>query len=295
MEKTSKTILFFGTEDFSLTSLEALVEADFKIGAVITKSDTRRGRGGKQTPPKVKSFALEHNIPVLQPETTDELEKFIQSFSEPAGVLVSYGRIIPQSTIDLFTPGIINVHPSLLPKYRGPTPIESAIINGDNETGVSIMQLDKRMDAGPVYAQKVYPLQGNETKPQLYDTLATMGAELLINTLPSILSGDLQPVPQDENDASYCPWLTKENTLIDPTAKTAQEIERQIRAHLTFPKTRLPFYDDNRIIVKAKVSNTPSQKAIECKDKTWLSVEELIAPSGKTIDTASFLRGLHTK
>ncbi|MGO3701577.1 MAG: methionyl-tRNA formyltransferase [Candidatus Saccharimonadales bacterium] len=292
MTQTSKTILFFGTEDFSLASLQALVEAGFSVGGVITKPDARRGRSGKDTAPKVKTYALEHDIAVLQPTTTDELIDFIAMFNQPAAVLVSYGRIIPQRVINLFTPGIINVHPSLLPHYRGPTPIESAIINGDKATGVSIMQLDARMDAGAVYSQTHHPLQGNETKPSLYTALAQEGAQELVRVLPVILDGSLLPTPQDDDSATYCALLSKEQTSVQPVEYTAEELERRIRAHLGFPKTRLPFYEQARIITKAHTTTAPDETTITCKDGSLLAIDELVSPAGKTVAVADFLHGL---
>ena len=162
MSKTTPTsgtsrqpIVFFGTEDFSLYSLRALVEAGFNIVAVITKPDSRRGRSNKLIQPAVKQFASQHHIPVWQPKRLKDIISDIKNITpQPTGVLVSYGKIIPQTIIDLFQPGIINVHPSLLPKYRGPSPIESAIANRDKITGVTIMQLEQAMDAGPIYHQQ---------------------------------------------------------------------------------------------------------------------------------------------
>ncbi len=292
MTKTSKTILFFGTEDFSLTTLKGLVEAGFSIGAVITKPNARRGRSRLQTAPKVKLYAQEQEITVLQPRNSSELLESISSFQDPAGVLVSYGKMIPQSVIDLFSPGIINLHPSLLPAYRGPTPIENAILNGDTQTGISIMLLDARMDAGPLYSRLPYTLDGTETKPSLYEALAQEGTKELIRILPDILDNNLTPTPQDDEIATYCSLLSKEDTLVDPSLLTATEIERRIRAHLTFPKTRLPFHGDNRIITASHVVDTPSDHTIQCKNSTLLAIDELIAPSGKTISAEEFLRGL---
>lgn len=292
MTKKSKTILFFGTEDFSLASLQALVEAGFLVGGVITKPDARRGRSGKNTAPKVKTYALEQNIPVLQPTSTDELIEFIAQFDAPTGVLVSYGRIIPQRVIDLFTPGIINVHPSLLPKYRGPTPIESAIINGDTTTGVSIMRLSAAMDAGPVHSQTTRLLRGDETKPELYDAMAREGAAELVRVLSQIMSGELAPTPQNDADAVYCQLLSKNDTLVQPADFTAPELERRIRAHLGFPKTRVPFCGEERIVTKAHITTAPNETTILCKNDTLLAIDELVAPSGKTVSVEAFLRGL---
>ena len=288
---TSKTIIFFGTEDFSLTVLTALLEAGYNIGAVVTKPDSKKGRGQQISAPPVKQLATMHNIPVWQPHKLSEIKDDIAALEKPAGVLVSYGKIIPQSIIDLFAPGIINVHPSLLPKYRGPTPIESAIANGDERTGVSVMQLSAEMDAGPVYATKAYELKGTETQPELYQTLASFGADLLLETLPDILEG-AEPEPQNESEATYCALLNKDDAWIDPAEQTAEKAERLVRAHLTFPRSKIKFQDKDIIITRAHVvHNKKTPLDIEFQDGAFLAVDELIAPSGKRMDAQAFLRG----
>lgn len=292
MTKTSKKIVFFGTEDFSLVSLGKLIEAGYPIVAVVTKPDSHKGRGQKLTAPSVKVLAEKHNIPVWQPTKISDIADNIRACGNVAGVLVSYGKIIPQSIIDLFTPGIINVHPSLLPLYRGPSPIESVIANGDSQTGVSIMQLVAAMDAGPVYVQEAFPLSGKETRSVLYDMLADNGATLLINTLPSILDESLQPHEQDEKLASYCQLLQKSDAFLDTIHLTAPEAERQVRAHLNFPKTKATVLGYDIIITKSHIEGhkkTPLD--ILCQDGAYLSIDELIAPSGRAMHAEAFLNG----
>lgn len=292
MMPTSKPIVFFGTEDFSLATLKKLIEADYHIAAVITKPDTPRGRGHKLTSPSVKVLAQQYNIPVWQPQKLKEITDNIRTLGPATGVLVSYGKIIPQSIIDLFAPGIINIHPSLLPKYRGPSPIESAIENGDQETGVSIMQLSAAMDAGPVYTQIHHPLTGTETQPELYNTLGQKGAEMLLKVLPDIMDGSLQPTPQDNSRATYCQLLTKEDAWLDLTKLTAIEAERKIRAHLAWPKSKLHFGVHAIIITKAHILSTQKTPLdFVCRDGAFLSVDELIAPSGRHMSAEAFLRG----
>jgi len=288
----SKTIVFFGTEDFSLTTLRGLVETGYNIAAVITKPDSKRGRDQKLTPPSVKVFALEHTIPVWQPVKLTDVATDIQSLGGVTGVLVSYGKIIPQSIIDLFSPGIINVHPSLLPLYRGPSPIESAIKNGDTQTGITIMQLAAGMDSGPVYAQMVHPLTGTETRPQLYETLASAGTAVLLSVLPVILDGSLQTVPQDEDRTTYCKLLEKKDAWLQPATLTAPQAERLVRAHLGFPKTKITILGHNIIITKAHIAaESKTQLDIVCQDGASLSVDELIAPSGRHMNAQAFLNG----
>ena len=263
MTNISKTILFFGTEDFSAHTLTALINRGFSIGAIITKPDTRRGRRSSHTQPRVKTIGQAHGIPVWQPTRLRDIADDIQRFDNPIGVLVSYGKIIPQSIIDLFNPGIINLHPSLLPQYRGPSPIESAILAGDTQTGISIMQLSAQMDAGPVYLQEHITLSGRETSPELYDKLGTRGAELLSETLPRIIEGTFVvefgarlAAAQDEDTATYCQLIKKSDGLNDWT-KPAQDIEREIRAYLGWPGSRASIGQLDVIVTAAHVVSSP--------------------------------------
>ena len=285
-------IIFFGTEAFSADALRALIASNFNVVAVVTKPDQPKGRGHKLTEPLVKTIAREHDIPVWQPTKLADVAEQITSLQPVAGVLVSYGKIIPQSIIDLFTPGIINVHPSLLSRYRGPSPIEAAIIHHDNQTGVTIMQLSAAMDAGPIYAQRIIPLDHTETKPALYATLSRIGNQLLVDTLPDILSGALTPTPQNDADATYCSLLSKQDGLLDPADLTAVQAEARVRAFLGFPRTRLPLGDQTLIITRAHVSKTAETPlSVQFSDGNYLAPDELIAPSGKTMPAEAFLRG----
>ncbi len=250
--QTSQRIIFFGTEEFSAASLRALIENNFNVVAVVTKPDRKKNRGHKLIPPTVKVIAKEHNIPVWQPATLSEIAEDIQTLQPVTGVLVSFGKIIPQSIIDLFTPAIVNVHPSKLPKYRGPSPIESAILHGDTETGVSIMQLSAAMDAGPVYSFISHPLAGTETQPELYETLSEVGARELVRVLRQIISGELQPTPQDDSKATYCQLIQKSDGIIDWNEK-AEIVETRIRARTAWPKSRTTLGTIEVIITKAEV------------------------------------------
>ncbi len=290
----SKRLVFFGTEDFSLPSLEALVEAGYDIAAVVTKSDTKRGRNQQLTPPAVKQYAAQHSIPVLQPIKLGEHVDELKMLSADGAVLVSYGKILPKRILDVFEPiGIINIHPSLLPKYRGPSPIEAAILNGDTSTGISIMKLTEGMDEGPLYLQTTYPLHGDETKPQLYKTLAKLGAIELLKVLPDILSGTLVPKVQKNSDVSVTSLISKDLGKADHSTDTAEAIERKVRAYLGYPKTRLSYGDNDVIITSAKVVDSPQPNTltIPCANNTYLRVDELIAPSGKIMSGADYLRG----
>lgn len=290
--KTNPPIIFFGSEEFSLYSLSALVEAGFDVRAVVTKPDTPRGRGHVLTEPAVKRFANEHNIPVWQPLSLSELTPLIESTKPAIGVLVSYGRIIPESLLQAFPLGIVNVHPSLLPKYRGPSPIESAIANRDNKTGVTIMRLEKAMDTGPIYAQFPYALDGIETRPELYKTLGQLGAHTLVSVLPDILSDNLTPTEQDHDAATYCALLTKQDALLDLSSLTPGEAEARVRAHLGFPRSRIKVGAYDLIVLKAHgVMTKKTPLDIACANGAFLSIDRLVAPSGRTMNADEFLRG----
>ncbi len=295
MQKTLKKIVFFGTEDFSLTALKGLVEAGYNIVAIVTKPDSKRGRKQVLTPPSVKVYAENQHIPVWQPLKLPDISDDIKALGDAAGVLVSYGKIIPGSIINLFNPGIINVHPSLLPLYRGPSPIESAIVNGDSQTGVTIMSLEARMDAGPIYSQITYPLLGSETKPELYQILAKLGTKQLLGSLPSILNESLKPEPQNDTAATYCSILTKDDSLLEPSLLSAAEAERRIRAYLDYPKSKIQIQGKEIVVTKAHTTDEPKTPLdIACQDGVYLSIDELVAPSGQKMDARAFLNGYAT-
>ena len=287
-------IIFFGTEDFSAVSLQKLIDEGFEIAGIITKPDSRKGRGQKLQTPKVKQIGEKFNIPVLQPQKISEITDFVKKFEKPAGVLVSFGRIIPQEIIDLFTPAIVNVHPSLLPKYRGPSPIESAILNGDEKTGVSLMKLSKEMDAGDIYSQEEIKLSKTETASDLYKTCGEIGAEMLVRDLPKIISGEIKGQKQDDSQAEYCQLLKKSDALLSQDKQTAEQAEQQIRAFEIFPKSKIKLGEHLIIVKSAKVvSSNPENSPLTLKfaEETFLKIERLITPNGKETAAKSFENG----
>ena len=245
-----RPIIFFGTDDFSAPSLQVLIDEGYDIAAVITKPDSKSGRGQKLAAPLVKQIAVANDITVWQPTRLIEISDDIAALGEITGVLVSYGKIIPQSIIDLFTPGIINIHPSFLPKYRGSSPIEAAILNGDEKIGISVMQLTAAMDAGPVYGFAEVPLSGTENQTQLYASIASKGAQVLKTFLPEILNNSCALLPQDESLATYTQKITKQDGVIDWN-KSAIQIEREIRAYATWPQSHTTIGDVEVIITDA--------------------------------------------
>jgi len=249
----SKNLIFFGTEAFSFSALKALIENKFNVVAVVTKPDSKKGRNKGLTPSLVKQYSQEVGLPVIQLSVTEDLEKELKQYDAFAAVLSSFGKMITPSIIDLFEGGIVNIHPSLLPKYRGASPIEQAILNGDKTTGVSLMKLVEKMDAGPIYAQQSIKLSGEETAPDLYVTLAEVGSSLLVSNLPKILSGDLKSSIQDENLVSFAPMISKQDGMID-WSQSATSIERQIRAYRDWPSSKTSLGNVEITILNATVT-----------------------------------------
>jgi methionyl-tRNA formyltransferase len=297
MKNTSTKILFFGNERLvsglkhtDAPVLHGLIERGYDIQAIVSHHNNSQSRNQRHL--EVAEIGEGNNIPVLLPNKPTDIYDEIAAYQANIAILVAYGRIIPQKIIDLFPMGIVNIHPSLLPRYRGPTPIESAIINGDSATGVSIMQLTAGMDSGPVYGQFPVSLTKDDDKFAAYTKLSHIGAEQLFNLLPSIIDGSLKPIPQDESKATYSSLLKKSDGLIDLSSLTAVEVERRVRAYLGFPKTKLVVDDHTLIVTRAHVVESKETLIdLECKDNTFLHIDQLIAPSGRSMDGEAFLRG----
>ncbi len=223
-------VVFMGTPDFAVGSLKALLEAgQYHILAVVTQPDRPKGRGQKMVETPVKAFALQHELPVFQPVKVREPE-FVQKLKEwrPDFIVVAaFGQFLTQEILDIPAYGCINVHASLLPKYRGAAPIQYAIIKGETETGVTIMRMEKGMDTGAMYSRVVVPIDAEMNFARLHDELMEKGANLLTDTLPLIANG-LQPEEQNENEATYATLLTKEMAKIDWN-RPAQEVHDKVR------------------------------------------------------------------
>lgn len=294
---TSPRIIFFGNERLvsglphtNAPILRGLIAAGYDVRAVVSHHSDSRSRSKRTL--EVANIAAEHSIPVLLPNKPLDIYEELKAYGADVAILIAYGRIIPQKIIDLFPLGIINIHPSLLPKYRGPTPIEAPILAGDNITGISIMQLSAGMDDGPVYTQRQFPIGDTDDKFDIYQKTADISADALFETLPAILDGSLKPEPQDEDQATYSKLLQKSDGVLDTNSITATQTERQVRAYLGFPKTKATVLSYQIVITKAHVSgqqNTPLD--IICSDGAYLSIDELVGPSGKTMTADAFLRG----
>lgn len=257
MKKMSKTIVFFGNERIATgvtthaPTLRGLIEAGYEVKAVV--SNFEQGRSRKSRHLEIEEVCKEHNIPLILSEKPLDLLEQLEGYNAAAGVLIAYGKIVPQKLIDIFPRGIINIHPSLLPLHRGPTPLESVILDGSTKTGVSVMKLVKAMDAGPVYAQSEVELNGKETKQELADTLLSVGLAMLLEVLPGILDGSIIALPQDDESATYDSLISKDRGIIDWN-KSAVTLEREIRAYAEWPRSRTTLAGKDVIITKAHVA-----------------------------------------
>lgn len=226
---------FFGTPDLCTTYLDALQKAGLTPSVIVTAPDRPVGRKQVITPPPVKVWAQEHDIQVIQPETLDDdFKRYYQSLSLDGAIVIAYGKIIPQAIIDAPTHGTINVHYSLLPRWRGATPVEATILNGDEFAGVSIQQMVFKLDAGPVIADAKIPLDGDETTPNLKTVLTHIGSELLIDTLPLWLNSAITPTEQNQDEITTCKRLSKQDGEIS-LDMPGSELWRRYRAYDGWP------------------------------------------------------------
>lgn len=243
-------VVFMGSPDFALPGLSALAAARaYQVVGVITQPDRASGRGRELKSPPVKNLALELDIPIMQPEKlrTPESMQQLSAWNPDLIIVAAFGQILKKDVLDLPRYGCINVHASLLPRWRGAAPINAAILAGDEETGVTIMQMDVGLDTGPMLAKKSIRLSPDDTTGSALQALSTLGADLLLETLPEYLSGNLKPVPQPAEGATYAPMLKKEDGLLDFT-RPAIELERRVRAMNPWPGA---FMDFDGAVLKA--------------------------------------------
>jgi methionyl-tRNA formyltransferase len=262
--------VFWGTPDVASETLQILKENGYLPSLIVTAPDRPQGRKMLITPPPVKVWAVKNNIPYLQPEKLkaeeirdvlgtlgrsdgDGQRKFsVENFRGEQNIpdffcVVAYGKIIPEEIINLPKLGSINIHYSLLPKYRGASPVESAILNGDTETGITIQKMEYKMDSGAIIAQKKVEIEPNEKAPDLRKRLIKIGGELLVKTLPDFVDGKIKLIPQDEKEATFCKKIKKEDGLID-LAEDGVKNYNKFRAYATWPRTFF-FLGEKRIII----------------------------------------------
>src|ERR1700687_5348183 len=250
----SLNLVFCGTPGFAVPTLEKLVDAGFRVHLVVTQPDRPKGRGLELVRSPVKEAALRLHLPVTQPErikVNDEFRAQLTALKPDAIIVVGYGRIIPQWMLDLPFFGNINLHASLLPKYRGAAPIQWAIANGETVTGVTTMRIDAGLDTGDILLQQELPIEPGDTAETIAPRLASIGADLVVQTLRGLQARTLPPRPQDNAQASLAPILKKEDGLID-FSRSAADIINRIRGFQPWPGAYTKFRDKNLQILKAR-------------------------------------------
>jgi len=252
-------VLFMGTPDFAVPSLRVLLEEGYDVIGTVTQPDRPKGRKRVLTPPPVKVFALEHGIPVLQPERLRRPEAVAEAAALAPDLIVTaaYGQILPKAVLALPRCGCINVHGSLLPKYRGGAPIQYAVMNGDRETGVTIMYMAEGLDTGDMISRVVVPIADEDTAGTLFDKLSAEGAELLRRTLPELVAGKIAAVPQNESEATYSPTLKREDERLD-WSRPARELFNRIRGLNPWP---VAYTEHNGEILKVWKAKPPRERA----------------------------------
>ncbi|MDE5564564.1 MAG: methionyl-tRNA formyltransferase [Oscillospiraceae bacterium] len=296
-------IVFMGTPDFAVPSMEAIIRAGHDVEAVFTQPDKPNGRKMKLVPSPVKKCAITHGITVYQPTSLrkgEDAEKALAVLKKMAPdciVVAAYGQILPKAILELPRYGCINVHASLLPKYRGAAPIQHCILNGEKESGVTIMQMAEGLDTGDMLMRGSLPIDENETASELHDQLASLGAELVVEALEGLRNGSLVPEKQDDSQSSYASMIRKDMSALDFN-RPAQELHRVICALTGF--TRL---DGKRLkVYRSAVCKTtgtapvgsvidPNTFTVQCGDNTCMTFTEVQLEGSKRMLTKDFLRG----
>ena len=246
-------IVFMGSPEFAIPSLESLFEK-FDVVGVVTQPDKPAGRGKELKPPPIKDIALKFGINVIQPNRLRDqgVQEKLEDWMPDVIVVVAFGQILRQDVLDLPKFGCINVHGSLLPRWRGAAPIQTAILHGDTTTGITIMKMDAGVDTGPILSQKEIPIQNSDTAESLSNTLSELGASLLVNTLSDYLQGKVKPVSQPETGITYAPTLKKEDGSLD-FSKKAIELDRQVKAFYPWPGTFMTIDEDRIKVISTSV------------------------------------------
>lgn len=299
-------VIFMGTPDFSVKALESIINAGHEVVAVVTQPDKKKGRGNQVQYPPVKETALQHGLDVYQPERVrnEEFVEFLRSLNADIIVVSAFGQILPKSILEMTKYGCINIHASLLPKYRGAAPIQWSIIDGEEKTGVTIQQMNEGIDTGDILEAEEVKIDVKETGGSLFDKLAETGAGLIVRTMEHIEQGKVNPVKQDDSKSNYAKMLTKELGNID-FSKSAESIERLIRGLTPWPSAYTKLYGKTLKIWDADVSDKEyegvageivdvDRQAVYVKtgEKT-LVINELQLEGKKRMSTQSFLLGFN--
>ncbi len=295
-------IVFMGTPDFAVPSLKTLLDMGETVLGVFTQPDKPKGRGHKLAPTPVKQLALEHNLPVYQPKTlrSGEAEEVLRTLNPELIVVVAYGKILPKEILELPKYGCINVHGSLLPKYRGAAPIQWTVLNGDKLAGVTTMYMAEGLDTGDMLLKSEVPVKENETASELYDRLSFVGADLLKETILRLKQGDLTAVPQNDEESCYAPMLSKEMSAIDFN-KSAEAVHRQILGLSDWP-CAVTEYDGKRLKVYRSAlcdrSGTPgtvldNKRLVVACGSGSVELTEVQYEGSKRMPGDAFMRGRH--
>jgi methionyl-tRNA formyltransferase len=298
-------VVFFGTPRFAVPTLEALLASRHELVGVVTQPDRPRGRGQRVTAGPVKTLAVERRLPLLQPATLRDgaISGELAACRPDLGVVAAYGQLIPTALLAVPRFGMINVHPSLLPKYRGAAPVHRAVIAGETETGVTIMRVAPKLDSGAMFARRTHPIGANETSEELEDALAVVGARLLVEVVDGIAEGTAREEPQDERLATYAARLTKEEGLID-WGLSASRIHDRVRGLFPWPHA-YSVVDGRRIIIwrtapRTEVVTAPPGTVVHAGsdgvhvatgDGRALALLDLQSEGGRALPAADFLRG----
>ena len=299
-----KTV-FMGTPDFAADILEALTEAGHEVLCSVTREDTQKGRGKAVSFSPVKELSLKHNIEVFQPHRIKDEDsvRFLKGLGADVFIVAAYGKILSQEILEIPKYGCVNVHASLLPKYRGPAPIQQAVINGDKISGVTIMQMDKGVDTGDILLQRKIALSEDETGESLFEKLSKLGGQALCEALSLMEKGELCPVKQNDSEASYTRALTKEDGRLDFTGD-AESLERLVRGlyswpgSFTFHKGRLLKVFSAKALSGESYEKLPCGMIVDLKDgitvstkKGFIRFKEIQLEGKKRMKAEEFLRG----
>jgi len=297
-------IIFMGTPEFAVPSLKKLHESGYEPALVVCQPDRPRGRGRKVLPPPVKQTALDMNIEVVQPESVKApgFSKRLADYAPDLFIVVAFGQVLPKALLEMPRLGTVNVHASLLPKYRGPAPIQWAIINGERKTGVTTMFMDEGLDTGDILLTAETGIGPDDTAATLHDRLASLGADLLLKTLRCFKDGSVRPIPQQRREATHAPLLKKEDGRID-WEKPARAVDAFVRGMTPWPGA-FTFHDNHRLkIYRVQAVDRAAAAApgtvlkgfpdelLVATGKGVLSVLEIQGASGKRLSISDFLRG----